>query len=64
MAVARWNAAAVPVAGGMVAAGMLKVDLFDEASGRWLPLPHPMAQPRTLSTAQLVSMPASALLAS
>ena len=39
--------------------GRAKVDLFDEERGRWLALPHPMAQPR--GATQLVSLPASAL---
>ena len=59
MAAERANTAAVPVAGGIVAAGMEKVDLFDEESGRWLTLPHPMTEPRLIT--QLVSLPASAL---
>ena len=58
IAVAPGNVAAVPVAGGMVVAGSETMDLFDEESGRWLRLPHPMAQPRV--TTQLVSLPASA----
>ena len=36
-------------------------ELFDEASGRWFELPHPMAEPR--SEARLVSLPAAALAA-
>jgi len=34
-------------------------ELFDEASGRWFELPHPMAEPRSSFTA--VSLPVSAL---
>ena len=34
-------------------------ELFDEASGRWFELPHPMAQPRR--STYVVSLPASAL---
>ena len=34
-------------------------ELFDEASGRWFELPHPMAQPR--NDAAIVSLPATAL---
>ena len=34
-------------------------ELFDEASGRWFELPHPMAQPRR--QACVVSLPAAAL---
>ena len=56
MAVARGNAA---VAGGMVVAGWETAGLLDEESGRWLTLPHPMAQRRF--TTNLVSLPASAL---
>ena len=36
-------------------------ELFDEASGRWFALPHPMAQPRRC--VQLVSLPAAAVTA-
>ena len=56
----RGNAVAAPVAGGMVVASDDTVTLFDEESGRWLALAHPMAQPR--DAMQLV--PASALQAS
>ena len=35
-------------------------ELFDEASGRWFALPHPMAEPRSTRTA-VVSLPAAAL---
>ena len=34
-------------------------ELFDEASGRWFELPHPMAHPR--NSTRVVSIPASAL---
>ena len=34
-------------------------ELFDEASGRWFELPHPMAEPRSVCPAVL--LPASAL---
>ena len=34
-------------------------ELFDEASGRWFELPHPMAEPRL--SAPVVSLPAAAL---
>ena len=44
----------------MPQAGTDAAELFDEESGRWATLPHPMAQPR--ASAQLVSLPASALL--
>ena len=59
MAEARENPAAASMPGGMIVVGDETAELFDEESGRWLPLPHPMAAPR-LST-QLVSLPASAL---
>ena len=59
MDVASVSPAAAPVAGGMIVAGNETVDLFDEESGRWLMLPHPMGQPRV--STQLVSLPASAL---
>ena len=48
-------------AGGMVGAAALPDGLYDEASGRWFALPHPMAQPR--ARCDLVSLPAAALLA-
>jgi hypothetical protein len=54
--------AAAPVAGGLILARKDRAELFDEESGRWLALPHPMAEPRRWT--QLVSVPASALLAS
>ena len=59
MAGARGNPAAEPVAGGMIVSGALTAELFDEESGRWLALPHPMAQRR--GATQLVCLPASAL---
>ena len=34
-------------------------ELYDEESGRWFALPHPMAEPRTTTTA--VALPAAAL---
>ena len=55
----RGNPAAAPVVGGMVVVGREKVGLFDEESGRWLALPHPMAHPRVVT--ELASLPASAL---
>ena len=60
----------VAVAGGLLAVGgagpdnegnLPPAELFDEASGRWFQLPHPMDQPRIDCTA--VSLPASALTA-
>ena len=59
MAVARANAAAAPVSGGLIVMGKETAELFDEESGQWLALPHPMAQPREYT--QLISLPASAL---
>jgi N-acetylneuraminic acid mutarotase len=56
---ARGSPAAEPVAGGMIVSGRDEAELFDEETGQWLKLPHPMAQP--LGIAQLVSLPASAL---
>ena len=57
----------VAVAGGLLAVGGVDAyeaappdELFDEASGRWFALPHPMAEPRRLA-AVLVSLPAAAL---
>ena len=35
-------------------------ELFDEASGRWFELPHPMIEPRS-SICRVVSLPAAAL---
>ena len=54
----------VAVAGGLLAVGgtlfdAVPAELFDEASGRWFELPHPMAQPR--QQACVVSLPAAAL---
>jgi hypothetical protein len=49
------------VAGGDVESGGAdaSAELFDEASGRWFELPHPMAEPRR--TCSAVSLPAAAL---
>ena len=61
----------VSVAGGLLAVGgahpdnegnLPPAELFDEASGRWFELPHPMAQPRQ-HCCGAVSLPAAALLA-
>ena len=52
----------VTVAGGLLAVGgsnMPPAELFDEASGRWFELPHPMAEPRRDTS--VVSLPAAAL---
>ena len=58
----------VAVAGGLLAVGGARLDsegnvppaeLFDEASGRWFELPHPMVEPR--SSTCVVSLPAAAL---
>ena len=66
MAHARTAHGAVAVAGGLLAAGgtddgnnVPPQELFDEASGRWFELPHPMAQPRKSTSA--VSVPVAAL---
>jgi hypothetical protein len=58
-AIVRGNVPAEPVAGGMIMVGDETAELFDEESGRWLTLPHPMAAP--CLTTQLISLPASAL---
>ena len=63
MAHARAGHGLVAVAGGMLAVGGTLKDgapneLFDEASGRWFKLPHPMAHPRLTTCA--VSLPAAA----
>ena len=52
----------VVVPGGLLAVGGnldAPDELFDEASGRWFALPHPMAQPRR--TCAVVSLPPAAL---
>ena len=57
----RTIAIALVGAGGLVAVGGSRTapnELFDEASGRWFELPHPMAQPRWTTCA--VSLPAAA----
>ena len=68
MAHARRGHGVVALAGGMLAVGGARPDnegnvppaeLFDEASGRWFELPHPMAEPRR--QARMVSLPAAAL---
>ena len=49
------------VVGGLLAVGgtiNAPSELFDEASGRWFELPHPMAEPRV--RCKIVSLPASA----
>eukprot|EP01052_Picozoa_sp_SAG31_P008876 SAG31_NODE_455_length_15433_cov_4.248728_11_plen_328_part_00 len=54
----------VAVAGGLLALGGSTDDgpdeLFDEASGRWFELPHPMAEPRKY--ARVLSLPKKALM--
>ena len=50
----------VAVVGGMLVVGGnldTPAELFDEASGRWFELPHPMTEPR--HRAQAVSLPAA-----
>ena len=62
MAHARSDHGLVAVAGGLLAVGgswVAPAELFDEASGRWFELPHPMAEPRRTTVA--VSLPAAAL---
>ena len=70
MAHTRAEHAVVAVAGGLLAVGGAPLDdegnlppaeLFDEASGWWFELPHPMAQPRKATCA--VSLPVAALAA-
>eukprot|EP01045_Picozoa_sp_COSAG04_P016879 COSAG04_NODE_1449_length_6694_cov_8.506748_2_plen_259_part_00 len=66
MAYARNEHGVVAVAGGMVAVGGgynddSPAELFDEASGRWFVLPHPMVEPRTRCAASVLSLPAAAL---
>jgi hypothetical protein len=61
MAHARAWHGVVAVAGGLLAVGTTvgaPNELFDEASGRWFALPHPMAQGRV--RCNLVSLPAAA----
>ena len=61
----RGSPGVVAVAGGLLAVGSNKKDkpneLFDEASGRWFKLPHPMAEPRYAVRACVVSLPAASL---
>ena len=63
MAHGRSSHGVLAVAGGLLAVGgafdAVPNELFDEASGRWFELPHPMAEPRLRS--YVVSIPASAL---
>ena len=64
MAHSRRQHGVVAVAGGLLVVGGAQNDkdapneLYDEESGRWFELPHPMAQPR--SVARVVSLPAGA----
>ena len=57
------NVVAALGVGGLLAVGSNIVDtpneLFDEASGRWFELPHPMANPRKNMVA--VALPAAVL---
>ena len=60
----RGEPAVAAVAGGMLAVGGRNdapAELFDEASGRWFELPHPMAEARLVCAA--VSLPVAALAA-
>ena len=62
MAHARNGHGVVAVAGGLLTVGGNKTvpnELFDEASGRWFELPHPMAEARRVC--KVVSLPAAAL---
>eukprot|EP01045_Picozoa_sp_COSAG04_P024557 COSAG04_NODE_3080_length_3189_cov_3.872168_2_plen_422_part_00 len=59
----------VAVAGGMLAVGgvddeCVPDELFDEVSGKWLEMPHPMIKPRLKCSGCVVSLPAAALLSS
>ena len=54
------NISIMAVAGGLLVVGS-KPELYDEASGRWLKLPHAMAEKR--QGGGLVSVPAAALAA-
>ena len=50
------------VAGGLLAVGGITApELYEEESGRWVTLPHAMAEKR--SATGLVSVPAAALVA-
>ena len=55
------NISAVAVAGGLIVVGGENTELYDEESGRWITLPHRIADKRL--GAGLVSVPAAALLA-
>jgi hypothetical protein len=56
------NISAVAVCSGLVVAGGNKLpELFEEESGRWVALPHAMAEPR--QGTGLISLPAAALVA-
>ena len=55
------NISTVAVAGGLLAVGLHPPELYAEESGRWVTLPHAMAEPR--AGAGLVSVPAAALTA-
>jgi len=65
MAHRRAASGVVAVAGGLLAVGSNELgapnQLFDEGSGRWFALPHPMAEPRISTRA--VSLPVAALTA-
>jgi hypothetical protein len=64
MAHTHGNISTVAVAGGLLAMGANPSELYDEDSGRWLTLPHAMADQRTGTKGTgLVSMPAAALVA-
>jgi hypothetical protein len=52
---------AVAVAGGLLTTGASSPQLYDEGSGRWVTLPHAMAEKR--GAAGLISVPVAALVA-
>jgi hypothetical protein len=53
------NISTVAVAGGLLAVGLNSPELYDEESGRWVTLPHAMADKR--KGAGLISVPVAAL---
>ena len=58
----RGDVSAVAVAGGLVVVGQAgPPELYDEGSGRWLMLPHTIAEPRW--DAGLISLPTAAVVA-
>jgi hypothetical protein len=55
------NISTVAVAGGLLAVGFHPPELYDEESGRWVTLPHGIADKRTATG--LMSLPTAALVA-